>query len=312
MPPTSAEAPSAEAVSAGTPAISVVVPVYRHWDDVCGLLAALAAQTLPPDRFEVVVVDNDPGGDPGSDPGSGGAPADRRDWPANARLLACATPGSYAARNAGAAAARGGLLAFTDADCRPDPGWLAALAAAAAATPGTLLAGPVRMTSGAPSSACEAYERLRGIPQARYVANGYAATANLAVPAPVFRAVGGFDARRFSGGDADFCRRAGRAGYPVRLVADAVVAHPCRATWPALVAKARRVKGGQVAAGPLPRRALWVLRTLTPPFRAVARFGRAEAPVRDRLQATGLLFALWGVELAELVRLMAGRSPERR
>ena len=332
MPPTSADIPAADIPAAdipaagapaisvpaisvpaiSVPAISVIVPVYRHWDDVGGLLAALAGQTLPPGGFEVVIVDNDPAGDSTGGPTAGRAPEDRRGWPANARLVACAAPGSYAARNAGAATARGGLLAFTDADCRPDPGWLAALADAAAATPGGLVAGPVRMTSGTPPTVCEVYERLRGIPQARYVANGYAATANLAVPAAVFRALGGFDATRFSGGDADFCRRAGRAGHPLRLEPGAVVAHPCRADWPSLAAKARRVKGGQVAAGALPRRALWTLRTLTPPLRAIGRFLGDEAPVGDRLKASGVVLALWGVELAELVRLLAGLSPERR
>src|SRR5262249_61530566 len=37
---------------------------------------------------------------------------------------------SYAARNRGVAASHGELLAFTDADCVPDPGWVRALAAA--------------------------------------------------------------------------------------------------------------------------------------------------------------------------------------
>ena len=233
-------APSAPDLAAGTTAISVVVPVYRQWGLARQLLAALAAQSLPAADFEVLLVDNDPDAGPPPLPP-----------PPNGRILPCAAKGSYAARNVGVAAARGELIVFTDADCRPHPDWLAAFAEAAEA-PGaeaTILAGPVRFEASALPNRYEAYEMLRGIPQERYVRLGYAATANLAVPAAVFARVGGFDATRFSGGDAEFCRRATGRGYRVRLVPEAVVTHPARADWAALATKARRVKGGQIASG---------------------------------------------------------------
>ena len=105
---------------AARPEISVVAPVYRHWALVPGLLAALGAQSLDADRFEILLVDNDPA--------AGTAPPP---LPGNARVLPGTAPGSYAARNAGAASARGALIAFTDADCNPDPDWLEALREAA-------------------------------------------------------------------------------------------------------------------------------------------------------------------------------------
>ena len=291
--------------------ISVIVPVHgEDWRLVPGLLAALAAQTLSPDRFEAILVNNagplpDPA--PAPPPGAGFA------W----RVLDCPAPGSYAARNFGAARARGALLVFTDADCLPGPGWLAALAEAAATAPGRLLAGPVRMTgaetpAGARPNPCAAYDRLRGIPQERYVRLGYAATANLAVPRAVFDAQGGFDATRFSGGDAAFCRTAGRAGVAIELVPGAAVGHPVRADWAALSVKARRVKGGQILGGAPRARAVWLVRSLTPPLRATLRFARAPAPWPERRAAIGALYRLWGVELAEIVRLAAGGAPERR
>jgi GT2 family glycosyltransferase len=283
------------------PLFSVVVPVFRHWTELPALLACLAAQTLPAAEVEILIVDNGPAAD---------RPA--LALPANARVLTCPEPGSYAARNRGAAAARGRLLAFTDADCPPEPGWLAAMAAVAERLPGWLLAGPVRMVAGPAPNRFEVYDRIRGIPQERYVRQGYATTANLVVPQPVFAAVGGFDATRFSGGDADLCRRARRAGHGVVLVADAVVEHPCRATWDELATKARRVKGGQITGGAPRLRAQWALRTLTPPLRASARFLRADRPLGERLTALGVLYRLWLTELAEMARLAVGGRPERR
>ena len=283
------------------PEISVVVPVYRHWGLVPDLLAALGRQTIGPDRFEILLVDNDPA--------AGTAPPP---LPGDARILACAAPGSYAARNAGVASARGALIVFTDADCRPDPDWLEALREAARTRPGDLLAGPVRMTAPERPNAFAAYDLVRGIPQAAYVRRGYAATANLAVPAAVFRALGGFDARRFSGGDAAFCRRTGAAGHAITLVRGAVVSHPCRTGWDGIATKARRTKGGQIRGGSLPRRVTWTLRTLSPPVRDTLAYLRAPFPVRERAMAIAVRFRIWGVELAETVRLLAGGTPERR
>lgn len=282
------------------PLFSVVVPVYRHWELVPDLLAALAAQSFS--DFEILLVDNAPG-----------EPRPDLALPERARVLPCAAPGSYAARNAGVAAARGRMVAFTDADCRPDPGWLAALAAAAAEGGERLLAGPVRMTTRGPEPGrWEAYDLIRGIPQAHYVRLGYAATANLAVPASVFARLGGFDAGRMSGGDAAFCRRVGAAGVGIALVQGAVVAHPARADWDELARKARRVKGGQIRGGSRAFRLTWLLRSLTPPLRAHRRFLAAPHPRRQRRDAIRALYRLWGVELAEILRLLRGGAPERR
>jgi GT2 family glycosyltransferase len=276
--------------------------VHRHWELLPELLAALAAQTER--DFELVLVNNDA---PAAPPPLA--------LPGNARIVPCAAPGSYAARNAGAAAARGAWLAFTDADCRPLPGWLAGFADAAfAAAPAArgLLAGPVRMCAPETPNAFAVYDLVRGIPQERYVSRGYATTANLALPRALFEALGGFDPRRRSGGDAEFCRRAGRAGHALALVPGAVVEHPCRSSWDELRRKERRIKGGQIGAGSLRHRATWTLLTLAPPLRETVRFLRSPHPRRARLVAVAVRFRLWGVELAEMARLLAGAAPERR
>lgn len=291
--------------SPNVPAISVVVPVFGQWDQLPLLCSALAAQVCQ--DFELIVVDNGP-----------------EPWPdaeavlhslvrIPARVLHCPTPGSYAARNAGAMAAHGRGLAFTDADCLPEPGWVLALHAAMIEKPGRLLAGPVRMWPGEAPNRWAIFDAVRGIPQEAYIRRGYATTANLAVPRTLFNALGGFDPLRRSGGDAEFCRRAGGHGVPLLLVPGAVVRHPARANRDQLATKARRIKGGQVAAGSRHRRMLWTLRSLVPPVHEIARYLVSDHPWSWRVAASGVRFVLWWIELRELVRLLILRGePERR
>ncbi|HEV7276363.1 MAG TPA: glycosyltransferase family A protein [Devosiaceae bacterium] len=284
--------------------LSVIVPVYNQWHLLPDLVAHIREQSCPKERFELIVVDN------GSSERSGG----ELNLP-NARVVECLIPGSYAARNHGASLARGDWLVFTDADCLPDRDWLASIHSEIGRigdTP-TLLAGAVEMrASSADPGLFEIYDLVKGIPQARYVKRGYAATANLSVPRAVFERLGGFDAARFSGGDADFCRRAGAAGCPIRYLGAARVGHPARSSWTEVVTKARRVKGGQLRAGSPRRRLAWAARTMMPPLRGAWHFLRADQPMSFRLRAIFVLCLIWLVEMGELVRLVGGARPERR
>jgi len=281
--------------------VSVIIPVFEQWDRMGDLLAALDRQTLARSTFEIIVVDN----------GSTAIhmPDNRSD---NLELVTCAQPGAYAARNAGLAHAIGQWIAFTDADCLPAPDWLESLLRAAGeGGEKNLVAGRVEMVPASTDpTVWEVYDLVKGIPQARYVNSGYAATANLMAPRAALDAVGGFDAARMSGGDAAFCRAAQANGYGIIYAPDAVVRHPARGTWHELVTKARRVKGGQMAPGtPLRYR----LGTLLPPVPAIGRFlASREHPLRHRVTACMVQLALWGVECGEAIRLLAGGGPERR
>ena len=85
--------------------------------------------------------------------------------------------------------------------------------------------------------------------------------------------------RRFSGGDAAFCRRAGAAGHAITLVPDAVVSHPCRTGWDGIATKARRTKGGQIRGRPpAPARRLDAAHALP----AAARHARLSARALPR------------------------------
>ncbi|HEU4563353.1 MAG TPA: glycosyltransferase [Gemmatimonadaceae bacterium] len=103
-------------MTAGAPlAASVVIPTHQRRESVLRLLRALAAGTLAPGRYEVVVVV-----DGGSD-GTAGA-VRREPLPFPVRVIE-QTPnqGVGAARNRGVAAAAAELIVFIDDDIEPLP-----------------------------------------------------------------------------------------------------------------------------------------------------------------------------------------------
>jgi glycosyltransferase involved in cell wall biosynthesis len=115
--------------------LSVVIPSYARPEPLARCMEALSKVRLE-GSFEVIVVDD---GSP-----TPLAPviekfADR----VPARVLRQANKGPAAARNAGARAAIGRLLAFTDDDCLPEPDWLSALAKTHAQQPLALIGGRV-------------------------------------------------------------------------------------------------------------------------------------------------------------------------
>jgi glycosyltransferase involved in cell wall biosynthesis len=100
------------------PGISVIVPCYRDGDDLANLLSSLQVQVPNSEEasFEVIVVDSGLDDSVVATAESFGA----RCFRGSQRML----PGE--ARNLGARHARGGGLAFIDADCIAEPGWVQA------------------------------------------------------------------------------------------------------------------------------------------------------------------------------------------
>ena len=105
-----------------SPRLSVIIPVKNRRDLLARCLDGLVAQDHP--SFEVVVVDD------GSTDGSDAEALAREAAGRPVRLVRAGGNGAVEARRTGVAAARGQVLAFTDSDCIPQPGWLAAGAAA--------------------------------------------------------------------------------------------------------------------------------------------------------------------------------------
>jgi len=100
--------------------ITVIVPARDAATTLPDTLEGLGEQQFDGD-WEVVVVD---------DGSSDETPRIAAESPVVSRVITMSGVGPARARNAGARDARGALLAFLDADCRPAPGWLAAGAAA--------------------------------------------------------------------------------------------------------------------------------------------------------------------------------------
>ncbi len=93
--------------------ISVVVPTFNEEKNIGGCLESLNRQTLPRSEYEIIVVD--------------GNSSDRTREiaaPLADLVFVQASPRVGGARNDGAMRARGGIVAFTDADCVVPPDWL--------------------------------------------------------------------------------------------------------------------------------------------------------------------------------------------
>lgn len=103
--------------------ISIVIPTFNRNRQLEGALKSCAAQRgVPPDQYEIVVVDN-------SSDGQAHALTSRfaAGGPVAIRYVPERRPGITHARNAGVAAAQGELVAFLDDDAQADPHWIQAL-----------------------------------------------------------------------------------------------------------------------------------------------------------------------------------------
>jgi GT2 family glycosyltransferase len=132
--------------------------------------------------------------------------------------------GAAAARNKGWRAARAPIVAFTDDDCRPQPGWLATLVAGigdADLVQGRTLPDPAQAANRGPFSRTMQVE----------FEEGYYETCNVAYRREVLERLQGFDEafRLPYGEDTDMAWRARKAGARTAFAPDALVFHE---VWP--------------------------------------------------------------------------------
>lgn len=153
---------------------AVIIPVRNRRDLLARTLDALDQQTHR--DFEVVVIDD------GSTDGADELAATRRVAGRPVRLLRNTGRGAVAARNTGIAATAAEVLAFTDSDCEPQPGWLAA------GLP--TLADGADMVHGRTIPARRVWPLERSVGQEN---DGLFATCNAFYRRDAFDAAGGFD-----------------------------------------------------------------------------------------------------------------------
>lgn len=190
--------------------VSVVIPARDAEAMIGRTVAAVMGQDLD-GGFEVVVVDD----------GSTDSTAEIA-RAAGARVVSNATAlGPADARNAGVAASAAPLIAFTDADCVPAPGWLRA--GASALEHADLVQGRVEPEAGVPVGPFDHVITVRE-------ETGLYETANLFVRREWFERVGGFrpfidPSQGHFGEDLVFGWEVRRAGGRSAFAADALVHH---------------------------------------------------------------------------------------
>jgi GT2 family glycosyltransferase len=233
------------------PAAAVVVTTYDRASYLERLLDALAAQVGVP-AFEVVVIDN----------GSSDATSDVLARRARDGALALrplreeVNIGPAAARNRGWRTTQAPVVAFTDDDCIPAPGWLAALLSAVDA------GADVAQGRTEPIVAQRPQRGPFSMTMERLGEDGFYETCNIAYRRELLERLDGFD-EAFAGfyaEDTDLGWRAKKAGASTVFVDGALVEHEIWPfTWKSRLGDIRRREGILVLLGKHPE-----LRTLFP------------------------------------------------
>jgi O-antigen biosynthesis protein len=197
------------------PRISVVVCTYNGEPTIRDCLEGLSELEYP--DYEVIVVDD------GSTDGTAKIAGEY-----DLRLISTENRGLSSARNTGMEAATGEIVAYTDDDARPDPCWLAYLAAGFLSTEHAGIGGP-NITPPGDGIIADCVANAPGGPVHVLLSDQEAEHipgCNMAFRKSYLQAIGGFDPQfRVAGDDADVCWRLRQGGWTLGFSPAAVVWH---------------------------------------------------------------------------------------
>jgi glycosyltransferase involved in cell wall biosynthesis len=215
---------------------TVIVPVFNGEEHIQSFINSFSS-LIEKDSIEIIFVDN------GSTDGTLQLLARFQSEEKSIQILRYTEKqSSYGARNHGALHAKGKWLIFTDIDCVAGNTYADAVQDICEQEGSSLISGPVNifLSSG---NLFELFDKEAYLNQDSYLANGYAATANLIVPKYIHLEAGGFDVF-VSGADNLFCKKCAKLGWPIQRLDELEILHPARSSYEEHVKKAKRLGVG--------------------------------------------------------------------
>ncbi|MDD3806778.1 MAG: glycosyltransferase [Candidatus Marinimicrobia bacterium] len=209
---------------------SVIIPTYNRLSEIQELLFSLRNQTLSPDSFEVLIVD-----DGSTDKTEEFVEAFKNEAPFTLRFIRQDHQGPGAARNLGMQHAKGNYFIFVDSDCIAHPNWLQAYAKAISKQKVAGFGGPDHVRKDfSPLQKAIDYSMtsflttggIRGHSKKK-LSKYYPRSFNMGVRADIVKKIGGMNDLRH-GQDIEFSNRILAVGEPVIKVDDAIVYHKRR------------------------------------------------------------------------------------
>jgi glycosyltransferase involved in cell wall biosynthesis len=178
-----------------TPKISVVLCTRNRGHRVLTCCEYLEKLSYPPDRWELLLVDN------GSTDNTKAVLSQFiASTPINARYIFEPVAGVARAKNTGILAASGEIVAFTDDDCYVDPDWLVALDAAFLSDVDFVGGRVLRFREDTAMLSIQEFESEVTFGPGDFMTPGFIHGANMAFRQSVFHKVGLFDVRFGPGG----------------------------------------------------------------------------------------------------------------
>jgi mycofactocin system glycosyltransferase len=193
------------------PSVSIIIPVRNRPDDIAACLQSLCRLDYPPQKMEIMVVD---------DASDDNTPDMVSAFPVHLYRLR-EHRGASSCRNLAAQRSKGEILAFLDSDCVADPSWLKELIPAFS-----------DLSNGAVGGAVDSYFDEKGLDRYEKVKSSlnrgscfkssreenrffYLSSCNLLVRKKIFLQLGGFRKDMVVGEDVDFCWRLQGQGHHI-------------------------------------------------------------------------------------------------